>query len=170
MSSFIPLTPSQRDTLEYIRSYFAEHKISPTYREMGDNFGITASAAFSRCVGLERRGLIRRTRDGGRMMARNLEVIDRGTAGDHSVHVVATIETNEVSIKAQEVVELLELGWASSAGVRAVRIVGDGFRQRHALVDGDVVIISTRPPSCEQPALWRVGNRAVLSSSEPCPP
>jgi len=56
----IGLTKRQTETLEFIRTFQADHDgVSPTFREMADALGVTIAAAFKLAHRLEERGRIR---------------------------------------------------------------------------------------------------------------
>jgi len=67
------MTRQQQRCLEFVRSYIAEHSISPTFREMADHLG-TGPGNVTRFVrALEAQGRVRRSAGAH---VRNLEVVD----------------------------------------------------------------------------------------------
>ena len=55
------LTERQRDILEFIRQFQAEHEIAPTHREICDHFGFSSyGTVYKHLSLLEKKGLIRR--------------------------------------------------------------------------------------------------------------
>lgn len=72
-STRVGLTPRQKCALTFIRRYFAEHGIAPSYEEIIRGLGLKSkSGAHRLIIGLETRGHIRRLPD----RARAIEVID----------------------------------------------------------------------------------------------
>lgn len=55
-----PLTPRQRQTLDAIRVYFAEHDYTPSCAELAETLGCCVSTAWRSTNALERKGYIRR--------------------------------------------------------------------------------------------------------------
>ena len=54
----IPLTDRQKEVLEVIRKYIAEHEYSPTYQELADILGMYLKAVYDHIRALERKGWI----------------------------------------------------------------------------------------------------------------
>lgn len=75
----LPLSPRQRDTLEAIIDYIADHGTSPTVQELADLMRTSKVAAFERVAALEQKGWIRRKR----FHARSIEVLDGRTRRSH---------------------------------------------------------------------------------------
>jgi len=68
------LTRLQLDLLGFIESYFAEHKIAPSFDEMRDFAGLSSKEGVFRLVNaLEERGFIRRLRK----RARAIELVHK---------------------------------------------------------------------------------------------
>jgi repressor LexA len=67
------LTPRQRETLAWIKSFIRDNRMPPTVREIGGAFGIKSSSVFDLLKALERKGYVRR----GELGARSLIVEDR---------------------------------------------------------------------------------------------
>ena len=63
------LTQTQRETLDWILAFMAEHGMPPTVREIGRGFGIKSSSVFQRLQGLERKGFLKRGSLGARSLA-----------------------------------------------------------------------------------------------------
>lgn len=61
------LTARQRQLLDFIRSYQAQHRITPSFVEMRDGLGLTSKSGVHRPVeALEERGCITRMRNRAR--------------------------------------------------------------------------------------------------------
>ena len=60
------LTPSQREVLNFIRTFTARHGVPPTVREIGAQFHVTPRAAFDHLRALERKGALQRRASAGR--------------------------------------------------------------------------------------------------------
>src|SRR6476619_3737306 len=67
------LTPKQLRILTLIRDYQRKHGYSPTMQELADTLGVTKVTVFEHVTGLEKKGLLRRSRH----RARSLELTSR---------------------------------------------------------------------------------------------
>ena len=67
------LTPKQLRILTLIRDYRRKHGYSPTMQEIADTLGVTKVTVFEHVTGLEKKGLLRRSRH----RARSLELTSR---------------------------------------------------------------------------------------------
>lgn len=63
-----PLTPRQRETLDWIKAFIAEHGMPPTVREIGNAFGIKSSTVFAFLRTLQEKGYLRRGDWGARSL------------------------------------------------------------------------------------------------------
>lgn len=55
------LTDRQREVLEYVRAFVRTHGYSPTFQQIGDEFGYTAPNAQFHCKALLRKGRFTKT-------------------------------------------------------------------------------------------------------------
>lgn len=69
-----PLTPRQRETLDWVKGFIRKNGMPPTVREIGGAFDIKSSTVFELLKALERKGYLRR----GDLGARSLIVEDGG--------------------------------------------------------------------------------------------
>lgn len=129
-------TKKQRAILEFIAAYQAEHGVSPTLEEIGDEFGVHRVTIFQHVAALERRGALRRTTQ----MARGIEILDPEFLPQHPVQVVGSIAAGR-PIEAIETPERLDVeefvpqdGEHYALRVRGDSMVDDGIR------DGDLVV------------------------------
>lgn len=60
------MTPLGRKTFDFIKSYVAEHGVSPNYREIGQHIGANVSGVHRVVHALKREGLITVLRDKAR--------------------------------------------------------------------------------------------------------
>lgn len=67
-----PLTPRQRETLDWVKGFIRKNGMPPTVREIGGAFDIKSSTVFELLKALERKGYLRR----GDLGARSLIVED----------------------------------------------------------------------------------------------
>jgi len=92
------LTPRQRETLEWIKSFIREHGMPPTVREIGAAFGIKSSSVFDLLKVLERKGYLER----GDLGARSLIIKGKGRrrAACHceEVPIIGRIDAGNLSI------------------------------------------------------------------------
>ena len=73
---FARLTPKQLRVLTLIRDYQRKHGYSPTMQELAETLHITKVTVFEHVTGLEKKGLLRRSRH----RARSLELTEHGRA------------------------------------------------------------------------------------------
>lgn len=154
-SKFARLTPKKMRILEFIRQYQRKHGYSPTMQEMADSMHITKVTVFEHVTGLEKRGLLRRSRH----RARSLELTEHGRAAfpDESRlrlplvgHIAAGAPIE--AVENRETVDLEDL-FESRSSVFVLRVRGDSMIDEH-IRDGDLVV-------CEQRNTARNGETVV---------
>src|SRR5436189_4697665 len=74
------LTPKQLRILTLIRDYQRKYGYSPTMQELADTLGVTKVTVFEHVSGLEKKGLLRRSKH----RARSLELTSRVPFPDES--------------------------------------------------------------------------------------
>jgi repressor LexA len=58
------MTPKQRELLDFIETYIAEHRYAPTYRDMQAHLGLGSTSGVERLLSsLEEQGKIKRSRN-----------------------------------------------------------------------------------------------------------
>jgi repressor LexA len=141
----MPLTKKQSDVLNFIRAHIEDYGYAPSYREIGEHFGLSSPATVhSHVQSLSEKGEISLGEDGE---ARSIEMIKHGpfemafmlplsgliTAGEP----IEAIEENEtMAVPAQFVVD----GENSYVlRVRGRSMIDDG------IFDGDYVVIERNP-------------------------
>jgi len=134
------LTARQREILDWVKGFIAEHGMPPTVREIGAHFGIASSSVFDHLQALQRKGYLRR----GDLGARSLIIEDDG-AGKDAVQEVPVIGR----IPAGSPIDVAEgdLGTIPVAGSLlrgcggfALRVCGDSMVEA-GIHDGDYVIV-----------------------------
>ncbi len=75
-----PLTPRQREVLDFVRQFMAKAGYPPTVREIGAHFGFVPRSIFDHLKALERKGYLRR--DGAK--SRSLQILEPATVTPHS--------------------------------------------------------------------------------------
>jgi repressor LexA len=137
------LTPKQLRILRLIRDYQRKHGYSPTMQELADVLGITKVTVFEHVSGLEKKGLLRRSKH----RARSLELTPRVEFPDESQGVLPLVGhiAAGAPIEAIENPELVDLGnmFTSSSGVFALRVRGDSMIDEQ-IRDGDLVVAERR--------------------------
>lgn len=135
------LTPRQRETLEWIRDFIAEHNMPPTVREIGRAFGIKSSSVFELLKTLQRKGYLRRGDMGARSLilesqgagtkceSEEVPVIGRIAAGQP----IEAIETDYGTVTVNK--DLLKGRKAYALKVKGNSMVEEG------ILDGDYVVI-----------------------------
>ncbi|MFH1865737.1 MAG: transcriptional repressor LexA, partial [Candidatus Eisenbacteria bacterium] len=82
-----PLTPRQRETLEWVKGFIRKNGMPPTVREIGGAFGIKSSTVFELLKALERKDYLKR----GKLGARSLIVQDEAARGQRASRAVPVL-------------------------------------------------------------------------------
>jgi repressor LexA len=140
---FRQLTPKQLRILRLIRDYQRKHGYSPTMQEIADVLGVTKVTVFEHVTGLEKKGLLRRSKH----RARSLELTPRVAFPDESEGMLPLVGhiAAGAPIEAIENPDVVDLGnmFTSSAGVFALRVRGDSMIDEQ-IRDGDLVVAERR--------------------------
>ena len=140
---FRSLTPKQLRILRLIRDYQRKHGYSPTMQELADVLGVTKVTVFEHVNGLEKKGLLYRSKH----RARSLELSPEVAFPDESEGVLPLIGHIAAGspIEAIENPDVVDLGnmFTSSAGVFALRVRGDSMIDEQ-IRDGDLVVAERR--------------------------
>jgi len=137
------LTPKQLRILTLVRDYQRKHGYSPTMQELADVLGVTKVTVFEHVTGLEKKGLLRRSKH----KARSLELTSRVVFPDESGrrlrlvgHIAAGAPIEAIENPGE--VDLDELfdtkREAFVLKVRGDSMIDEGIR------DGDLVVIEKR--------------------------
>src|SRR5687768_10483607 len=137
------LTPKQLRILTLIRDYQRKFGYSPTMQELADTLGVTKVTVFEHVSGLEKKGLLRRSKH----RARSLELTSRVPFPDESptrLPLVGTIAAGAPieAIETQEEVDLEEL-FNVRSGAFVLRVSGNSMIDEQ-IRDGDLVVIERR--------------------------
>jgi repressor LexA len=137
------VTPRQKQVLDFIRAYNAEHGVSPTLEEIGQHLNLGSLATVHKHLrGLEERGAIRRLP----RQSRALEVVEHATNDARAVKVpllgrvaagtpIEPIEDPETVTLPEE---LLGRGETFTLRVKGDSMIEDG------ILDGDIVVVEQR--------------------------
>lgn len=137
------LTPKQLRILTLIRDYQRKHGYSPTMQELADTLGVTKVTVFEHVTGLEKKGLLRRSRH----RARSLELTPRVAFPDDQpgrLPMVGHIAAG-VPIEAVESQESLDLEgmFATRSGAFVLKVRGNSMIDEQ-IRDGDYVVCEKR--------------------------
>lgn len=130
-------TPRQRAILTFIRDYQLEHAVSPTYDEIGTEFGVHRVTIFQHLNALERRGALRREPQ----LARSIEILDPEFCPEQGLAVLGNIAAG-APIEAIEHPEHVAAGDVipQDGEHYALRVRGDSMIE-DAICDGDLVVV-----------------------------
>jgi repressor LexA len=140
-----PLTRRQRQILDFLEAYQAEHDLSPTLEEIAQQFGVNKVTIFGHVAELERKGVIERAQRGVSRALRVLpEPVPQAPRSHSSVPIAGTIAAGR-PIEAVEDDERLDLGeWLpKDREVYALRVRGQSMID-DAIRDGDIVLVERR--------------------------
>src|SRR5213083_2095383 len=137
------LTKRQKELLDFLRAYIAEHGYAPTLDEIGRHFALGSLATVHKhLTNLERKGRIRRLAN----HSRALELTEAPAAGASvavpllgRVAAGAPIEAVEVPETVNLPEELLGRGETFALRVRGDSMIGEG------ILDGDLIVVESRP-------------------------
>lgn len=137
------LTPKQLRILTLIRDYQRKHGYSPTMQEIAEVLGVTKVTVFEHVTGLEKKGLLRRSRH----RARSLELTSRVAFPDESrtaLPLVGHIAAGNPieAIQSREEIDLQDMFTARS-GAYVLKVRGDSMIDEH-IRDGDYVVVERR--------------------------
>jgi repressor LexA len=129
--------------LALIRDCQRRNGYSPTMQELADVLGVTKVTVFEHVAGLERKGLLRRSKH----RARSLELTSRATLPDESpgrLQLVGRIAAGAPieAIESPEEVDLDHL-FHSRNGAYLLRVQGDSMIDEQ-IRDGDLVVVERR--------------------------
>jgi repressor LexA len=136
----VPLTRRQREILDFIESYRAKHRMSPTLEEIAQQLGVNKVTIFGHVSELERKGVLTRA---GRGISRSLRITtEREDVANTTIPLLGTIAAG-LPIEAVEEAEQLDLVemFPNQDDVYALRVGGDSMIE-DAICDGDVVIVA----------------------------
>ena len=137
------LTPKQLRILTLIRDYQRKHGYSPTMQELADVLGVTKVTVFEHVTGLEKKGLLRRSKH----RARSLELTSRVAFPDESAtrlplvgHIAAGAPIE--AIENSEGIDLEGL-FSTRNGAYVLKVRGDSMIDEQ-IRDGDLVVVERR--------------------------
>ena len=137
------LTPKQLRILTLIRDFQRKNGYSPTMQELADTLGVTKVTVFEHVAGLEKKGLLQRSRH----RARSLELTSRVEFPDHSRaslplvgHIAAGAPIE--AIENQETVDLESL-FSTRSGAYVLKVRGNSMIDEQ-IRDGDLVVVERR--------------------------
>ncbi len=139
------LTNRQKQVLDFIKQYVAEHKYPPTVREIGEYFGISAKAGHDHVKALQRKQYIRC--HGNR--SRAIEVLDHSGENEgtepgrvHTVPMLGKVAAGRPLFAEENFEGLIRLpsGYLGNGRYFALKVAGDSMMNA-GIIDGDVAII-----------------------------
>ncbi len=135
------VTKRQKEMLDYLQAFIAEHGYAPTLDEIGRHFSLASLATVHKHLGnLERKGFIRRLRHQSRALevtpeervrAVSVPLLGRVAAGTP----IEPVETRETVTFPED---FLPRGETFALRVQGDSMVGEG------ILDGDLVVVAAR--------------------------
>lgn len=156
-----PLTKKQSAILEYVLEYVRQNDFAPTYREIGEHFGISSTATVHEHVkNLEAKGYLSSRGD----VARSIDVAPVSQSVAATFLPLAGLITAGEPIEALQTMESIEVPGNLGGGdcfvlkVRGDSMSGDG------ILSGDLVVIEKNdaPPDGEMVVALIDGTHATL--------
>jgi repressor LexA len=137
------LTPKQMRILRLIRDYQRKNGYSPTMQELADVLGVTKVTVFEHVTGLEKKGLLRRSKHRARSLELTPQVAFPDETGS-SLRLVGHIAAG-APIEAIENPESIDLEDLFPPGKErfVLKVRGDSMIEEQ-ICDGDLVVIERR--------------------------
>ncbi len=138
-------TKRQIEVLAFLKDYIKDHKYPPTFREIGDHFGISVKGAYDHVKALEKKSLI--SCDTNR--SRAIEVIDQNDEPlpeQIEVPVLGHVAAG-TPLFAEEHYDgslSLPVSMVGRGEVFALRVEGDSMINA-GIIDGDVAVFAHQP-------------------------
>ena len=142
----LPRTQRQKEILDYITRFLANHGHEPSYAQIARHFGVSSKATIAKHISaLEKRGLITRGHDQVFSIGINLEEAPANAVCE--VKLVGQIAAG-APIDAIEEIERISvprflLGRVRPDRIYALRVKGDSMIDEH-ICDGDIALIESR--------------------------
>jgi repressor LexA len=137
------LAPVQRQTLEFLRNFIAEHGYAPSLKNIADHIGVkSVSTAHFHLERLENKGFIRRGEDG----SMELVEVQKPEFGPTAVPLMGVIAAG-IPIEAIENKTMIEVPSDMIDGrgeVYCLEVSGNSMIDEH-ICDGDIVVIKKQP-------------------------
>lgn len=133
-----PLTPRQREILDFIRSAIRDTGVCPSYREIAAHFGVTAGGLQKQIDALVAKGALAR-REG--RSARAFQVVGgRDVAGQVRLPVLGQVRAGAPNEALEDVERHLLVDSALAKGADfALRVKGDSMEPE--MVEGDLLLV-----------------------------
>jgi repressor LexA len=137
------VTRRQKQILDYLRAYIAEHGVAPTLEEIGEHLDLASLATVHKHLSrLQEKGLIRRLKRQSRALEVTPETNGGGVARVPLLGRVAAGTPIEPVEEAESIAlpeDLLGRGDTFTLRVVGDSMIGDG------ILDGDIVVVESRP-------------------------
>ena len=135
------VTKRQKQMLDYLRSYIADHGYAPTLEEIGRHFGLSSLATVHKHLhNLEQKGRIKRLANHSRALELATEATARAVEVPLLGRVAAGVPIEAVENRETVVLpeELLGRGETFALRVRGDSMVDEG------ILDGDLIVVESR--------------------------
>ncbi len=133
------LTDRQRAIYNYIKNLITNRGVSPTIREIGDEFGINSTNGVrAHLTALIKKGYLKKNE----FVSRGLELTQSLTEGAGRLPLVGTVPAG-APIDAIENIEseiVVDLSFLPKGDSFTLRVVGDSMKDA-GILDGDIVIV-----------------------------
>ncbi len=142
-----PLTPRQREILNYITAFTEENSYSPSYREIGEHFGLSSPATIAEHIeSLRLKGYLRDDVSGIRALQLQIEPTQESLLEEQAIPLLGLIAAGK-PIEAVRTNETIDIP-RDMAGkkVFALKVRGDSMID-DGILSGDYVIIE----ECQTP-------------------
>ncbi|HUX52237.1 MAG TPA: transcriptional repressor LexA [Spirochaetia bacterium] len=135
------ITARQREVLQYIKSYVANHKFPPTIREISERFAISVKGAYDHVKALEKKSYIRSNNN----RSRSIEVLEIDSETSEQVARIPIIGNVAAGLplfaeENYDGVVQIPFEYVRKGKHFALHVRGDSMRDV-GIMDGDVAVI-----------------------------
>lgn len=137
----MPVTRRQREILEFIREFLAEHGYSPTLEEIAHRFGVASlNGVHKHLKGLEQRGFIRRLSH----QARSIQVLEHDARPRTTLPLLGRVAAGR-PIEAITLPEEIDVPghFVTAPSNYVLKVQGDSMIEEH-IQDGDYIVLEHR--------------------------
>ena len=136
------LTKRQAETLAWIQTFVKENGKPPSYREIGDAFGIASSSVFDMVKSLQRKGHIRRGKGATRIIEPVEQIASRPPENAIEIPVLGRIAAGIPLLATRNIENTIFVDriLARGANLFALKVQGDSMVDE-GILDEDLVIV-----------------------------
>jgi len=141
------LAPVQREALEYLRRYIADHGYGPTLKDISEFLGVrSASTAHFHLSRLEQKGFIKRGQQGGIELVEqsfNQTILERAPTAVPLLGLIAAGSPIEAIEDPNLTIDIPPQYFSKNRELYCLQVTGDSMIDAH-IMDGDIIIVEKK--------------------------